>query len=345
MFHVKPQADSPADVRSAQRAPSRPTHLCPSLLDSSPRFSPPHSSALKARRLFRAGLALSLSLVFMFSAQHAEARRPKRKELPKVSSALQNLRWGESHHKVVEYLGKVIKKRYQAVITKTINGTKADQLRREMREAVKDLKKEYTEFSGQRTGYSVSFLKHDFVHNNGETLLRFKEDNRTRYFFFRYDQLWKVVVSYPSDLGLSFNTFVDRVRSKYGRPNDEKWETPYGGSRQLSVVTWQDDKTILQLEDQSNFHGVYVMKLISLAEGSSIEESHARKHKKAPRDLDAPKKIGGGINIFGEEENVEEVVDQITGTKHKVNLKRVQEVPAEQLKEDGPDSVVPRRPR
>lgn len=308
--------------------------------------SPRSLSRSSRSSLWTLGIALSLGFVLSsLVITDAEARRPRRKELPKVSSALQNLRWGESHNTVIEYLGKVITKRYKAVITKTLNGTQADKLRREMRQEIKDLKKEYTEFSGQRTGYSVSFLKHDFVHNNGETLLRFKENNRTRYFFFRYDQLWKVVVSYPSDIGLSFEEFVSRVRGKYGRPQDEKWETPYGGSRQLSVVTWRDDKTTLQLEDKSTFHGVYVMKLISLAEGTSIEESHARRHKKGPRDLDAPQKIGGGINIFGEEEEIDSVVDQITGTKHNVNLKRVQEVPPEQLKEEGSGSVVPRSPR
>lgn len=290
------------------------------------------------------GLALSLMLTQVCLSGDAEARRPKRKKRAQVSSALQELKWGESHNRVIKYLAKVITKRYKKVITKTLDGSKADRLRREMKREIKDLRKFYIEFSGQRTGYSVSFLKADFMHNNGETLLKFDEGSRTRYFFFRYDQLWKVVVSYPSDMGLSFEGFVGRVKKKYGRPMNQEWETPYGGSRQLAAVIWEDDKTILRLEDKSAFHGSYVMKLISRGTGDEIEKSHAAHHKATSRDLDAPQRIGDGIDIFGEEDNVEGIVDQITGTKHKVNLNRVQDVPPEQLEPLNEDdsSVVPK---
>jgi hypothetical protein len=287
-----------------------------------------------------AGLVLSLLCTQIVGVDDADARRPKRKKKAQISSALQELRWGESHNVVIKYLAKVIKKRYKKIITRTLDGSKADRLRREMKQEVKDLRKDYIEFSGQRTGYSVSFLKTDFMHNNGETLLKFDEGTRTRYFFFRYDQLWKVVVSYPSDTGLSFETFVSRVQSKYGRPLEQKWETPYGGSRQLAAVIWRDDKTVLQLEDNSAFHGCYVMKLISRGSGDEIEKKHTAHHNAEAKDLDAPQRIGDGIDIFGEEDNVEGIVDQITGTKHKVNLDRVQDVPPETLEDDNP-SIIP----
>ena len=284
---------------------------------------------------------ISLMVTQVTQIDDATARRPKRKASAQVSSALQELKWGESHNQVIKYLSTVITKRYKKIITQTLDGSKADRLRRELKEEIKKLKKFYIEFSGQRTGYSVSFLKGDFMHNNGETLLKFDEGNRTRYFFFRYDQMWKVVVSYPSDSGLSFETFVKRVKSKYGRPVDTKWETPYGGSRQLSAVVWQDDKTTLRLEDQSAFHGCYVMKLISRVSGEEIEKKHTAHHTPPEKNLDAPQHLGDGIDIFGEEDNVEGVVDQITGTKHQVNLDRVQEVPPEQLKGENETSVVP----
>ena len=122
------------------------------------------------------GLVLSLLCTQIVSVDDADARRPKRKKKAQISSALQELRWGESHNQVIKYLAKVIKKRYKKIITRTLDGSKADRLRREMKQEVKDLRKDYIEFSGQRTGYSVSFLKTDFMHNNGETLLKFDED-------------------------------------------------------------------------------------------------------------------------------------------------------------------------
>ena len=334
MFHVKHDHRTQSNtLRTSTRVDVRRGWL-------SLRFNRPHSRNL----WLSIGLVLSLMLTQVCLPVDAEARRPKRKKRAQVSAALQELKWGESHNRVIKYLAKVITKRYKKIITRTLDGSKADRLRREMKREIKDLRKFYIEFSGQRTGYSVSFLKADFMHNNGETLLKFDEGSRTRYFFFRYDQLWKVVVSYPSDIGISFEGFVGRVKKKYGRPMDQEWETPYGGSRQLAAVIWQDDKTILRLEDKSAFHGSYVMKLISRGTGDEIEKSHAAHHKAASKDLDAPQRIGDGIDIFGEEDNVEGIVDQITGTKHKVNLDRVQDVPPEQLEplKDEDTSVVPK---
>ena len=330
MFHVKPQA---------HRRKHHGSNVFSRLIESSQKISSVGVSK-RSRIWIILGLALSMLCNPIGFVDEVDARRPKRKKKAQVSSALQELRWGESHNQVIKYLGKVISKRYKKVITRTLDGAEADRLRREMKREIKGLREGYVEFTGQRTGYSVSFLKTDFMHNNGETLLKFDEGNRTRYFFFRYDQMWKVVVSYPSDTGLTFETFVSRVQARYGRPFEQKWETPYGGSRQLSAVIWRDDKTVLRLEDQSAFHGCYVMKLISRGSGDDIEKKHEAHHSTVAKDLDAPQKIGDGIDIFGEEDNVEGIVDQITGTKHKVNLDRVQDVPPENLEEDTP-AVIP----
>ena len=256
--------------------------------------------------------------------------RPRRRKSPPISEALKDLNWGISHYEVIKYLSKIIEKQYRSRIAKSYDGLKADRLRKEMKSKIKELKKNYTVFNGQRTGYAVTFIKDDFAQNNGETLLKFDEGSRQRYFFFRYDELWKIVVSYPSVPGSSFEGFVKKVKGKYGRSRKDNWETPRGGSRQLVRSMWEDDKTQLILENKSSFYDCYVMKLVSRVKAIEIGKIHESRKKKAPMDLDAPRRIGnGGINIFGEEEEVDGVVDQITGTKHDVNLDRVDFVPAE----------------
>lgn len=265
--------------------------------------------------------------VALFSTS-AEAR-PRLRKSPKVSEALKDLKWGISHFEVIKYLEEIIEKQYRAKIKKSYDGLKADRLRREMKAKIKELNNDYVEFNGQRTGYAVTFIKDDFAQNNGETLLKFDEGSRQRYFFFRYDELWKIVVSYPALPDSSFEDFAKKVKGKYGRSKKDDWETPRGGSRQLVRSLWEDDKTQLILENKSSFYDCYVMKLVSRVKGIEISKIHESRKKKAPTDLDAPQKIGSGIDIFGEEEEVDSVVDQITGTKHNVKLDRVDFVPAE----------------
>lgn len=273
-------------------------------------------------------ILLTMSLVLPMD--QADARRPKLKKSPPISAALKELKWGESHFVVMKYLEKQIRNRFKPKIQGAYDGLKADQLRRDMMAEIEGLKDHYTEFNGQKTGYSVSFVKDDFAQNNGETMLKFDEGDRLRYYFFRYDELWKIVVSYPVMPDSRFEQLVDAVKKKYGRAKNTDWETPRGGSRQLIRSTWEDDKTRLVLEDKSAFYGCYVMKLMARVKADEIAKIHDSKRDKATVDLDAPQKIGGGnIDIYGEEENMDEVVDQITGTQHDVKLDRVDFVPAE----------------
>ena len=286
-------------------------------------------------KTFKLGLiALACSITFNsvsdLSVEKAEARRPRLKKSPPISEALKDLKWGESHFVVTKYLSKIIKERYNKAIKESYDGLKSDRLRREMKAEIEALKDAYTEFNGQRTGYAVTFIKDDFVQNNGETMLKFDEGSRQRYFFFRYDELWKIVVSYPVVANSSFESFVKQVKGKYGRSRKTDWETPHGGSRQLVRAMWEDDKTRLTLEDKSSFYGCYVMKLESRVKSDEISKIHEARKPKATKDLDKPQQIGGGaIDIFGEEDNVDSVVDQITGTKHNVKLDRIDFVPAE----------------
>ena len=287
--------------------------------------------------------AYHLNLVFIFSAlmgivslthllipNEADARRPRLKKSPPISGALKDLKWGESHFKVMKYLEGQIKKRYKMQIQSSYDGLKADQLRRDMKSEIEGLKDHYVEFNGQKTGYAVTFVKDDFVQNNGETMLKFDEGSRQRYYFFRYDELWKIVVSYPVISDENFGSFVKRVKSKYGRAKKNKWETPRGGSRSLVRSLWEDDKTRLILEDKSAFYGCYLMKLMARVKADEIDKIHESKRDRAIVDLSKPQKIGAGtIDIFGEEDDVDSVVDQITGTQHKVKLDRIDFVPAE----------------
>ncbi|MBM4292677.1 MAG: hypothetical protein FJ138_15730 [Deltaproteobacteria bacterium] len=204
-----------------------------------------------------------------------------------------------------------------------------DRLRQQERADIKALENSYVTFTGQRTGYEVSLVKDDFAHNNSETMLRSDEGPRQRYYFFRYDKLWKMMVVYPSTDAEGFKQLTDKVEERYGRPHKTNWETPYGGARRMVQAIWQDEETQLVVEDKSAFYSRYVMRFVSLAAGKEIEEIHAQRRDSADSSQRSRAGRGLGVDIFAKEAENDAVVDQITGTKHEVNLDRLKDISAD----------------
>ena len=275
-------------------------------------------------------LFISLISVSLLSSP-VDAKRPKKSKKPPISQALKGVSWGIGHKKVFSYLEGIIKARFDAKIDRAQDDIHIDRIRANQRKEVKLLRASYVRFTGQRTGYEVSMIQNDFVHNNSETLLKMDEGSRQRFYFFRYDRLWKIMIVYPkSGMDINFTQFVKKIKSKYGRPNKTNWETPYGGSRKMIEAVWEDKETQLVLEDKSSFYGRYVMRFLSVESGKEIQAIHKKKSDRLKDQKNNKKQ--GEIDIFAKEEDVGNVIDQITGTKHKVNLDRIKEVPAEEVK-------------
>jgi hypothetical protein len=271
-------------------------------------------------------LALCASL--LFSPSESEARRPRPKPKANITKALKELKWDMGHRGVIAFLEKGVTKKYEEAVKAAADDLEIDALRRKEKEEKAVIKAGYIRFTGQRTGYEVSVLKDDFAHNNSETMLRFDEGSVQRYYFFRYDKLWKVMVVYPSTSSDAFKQLISQVKGSYGRPKKVNWETPYGGARRMVEAIWQDDQTQMVIEDKSAFYSRFVMRFISLAAGREIQDIHEKKKavKEQNRSSSASKI---GVDIFADEDKTDDVVDQITGTKHEVNMNRLQELKAD----------------
>ena len=81
------------------------------------------------------------------------------------------------------------------------------------------VKKSYTKFEGQKTGWDVSIVGPEFQQNTGEAVLVTKEDVWTRYFFFFEDGLYKMFLAFNKDAieGKTFLEFGKGMEAKYGR--------------------------------------------------------------------------------------------------------------------------------
>lgn len=274
--------------------------------------------------------ALAIHFLMTFALINpSEARRPRPKPKANITKALKELKWDMSHSQVISFLEKGISKQYSDAVSQAKDDLKIDELRRKEKAEKAAIKAGYIRFTGQRTGYEVSVLKDDFAHNNSETMLRYDEGGIQRYYFFRYDRLWKVMVVYPATNSEGFTQLISQVKKAYGRPQKMNWETPYGGARRMVEAIWQDDQTQMVIEDKSAFYSRFVMRFISLAAGREIKEIHDR--KKAVKEQNrSNSKSSIGVDIFADEDNTDDVVDQITGTKHEVNMNRLNELKADE---------------
>ena len=128
------------------------------------------------------------------------------------------------------------------------------------------VKKSYTKFEGQKTGWDVSIIGPEFQQNTAEAVLVTKEDIWTRYFFFFEDGLYKMFLAFNKDAigGKTFQEFGKGMEAKYGHAKevyrDDK--TRGGVVHKLDHYEWSaggGDR--LRLIDRSEFYGVYCLVL------------------------------------------------------------------------------------
>jgi hypothetical protein len=286
-----------------------------------------HSFSPSLSLLF--AFALSTALSTTLSLQQAHARRPRPKPQLTITKALQQLTWGMNHNELIKFLEGGIAERYQKLVAGARDAVEVQGLREREKKEKKELREAYVSFSGQRTGYEVTLLKDDFAHNNSETMLRSDEGSVQRYYFFRYDKLWKLMVVYPSSDEAGFQRLVNQVKGHYGRPQKTNWETPYGGARRLVEAIWQDAKTQMTLEDKSALYSRFVMRFVSLEAGQEIQALHEQKREQKAQAKTRPTTLD--VDIFAEDDKVEDVVDQITGQSHEVNMNRLEQIKAEDV--------------
>ena len=176
-------------------------------------------------------------------------------------------KWQMSPEEVLGLVRDSIAKKYQARIEGSSQDPgKQQRIREEMDKELQAVKKSYTKFEGQKTGWDVSIVGPEFQQNTGEAVLFAKEDIWTRYFFFFENGLYKMYLAFNKDAidGKAFRDFGKGMEAKYGRGKevyrDEKVKD--GVRHILDHYEWATrggDK--LRLVDRSEFYGVYCLVL------------------------------------------------------------------------------------
>ena len=278
-------------------------------------------TTVTARRSVRAFGLLALLAGAPTQAQEADAPvaavdgQPQAKQ--GLSSVLATLDWGASSSAVLALLEGEIEKRYDEIL-QTADTLEVDRILRRKNEELKTLRAALVRFDGQRTGFEASVIADDFRPGNGEAMIKVEDGSAQRFFFFKDEQLYKVLVIYSSNVArqLDFSGFVGQIEKKHG-PSINREEDAKGA---LTQATWEDAITRLVAQDRSLF-GTYTMAFLDKVRGVQIEADRPARRPAltavadpaADSMIDDIMQEGGGSD--------RNVVDSITGAEHNVNLR------------------------
>ena len=175
-------------------------------------------------------------------------------------------KWGMKPEEVEKLVDVQIEKKYQARVDQAKQDPgKQTRIREEMMREIANVKKSYTKFEGNKTGWDVSIIGPEFEQNTGEAVVVTKEDIWTRYFFFFEDGLYKMFLAFNKDAleGKSFQDFGKDMEGKYGHAKEVYRDDKHKGSivHTLDHYEWSAGGDRLKLVDRSEFYGVYCLVL------------------------------------------------------------------------------------
>ena len=199
------------------------------------------------------------------TASSAEVNKLKAVRLgdPKAGT----FKWGMKPEEVMAQVRTSVEAKYEPRIDKARQDPGLQQrIREEMQRELTAVKKSFTKFEGQKTGWDVSIIGPEFQQNTAEAVLVTKEDIWTRYFFFFEDGLYKMFLAFNKDAisGKSFQEFGKSMESKYGHAKEVFRDDKARGGvvHKLDHYEWSaggGDR--LRLIDRSEFYGVYCLVL------------------------------------------------------------------------------------
>lgn len=231
-----------------------------------------------------------------------------------ISPALGNLKWGASKEVVQKYLADQIRERYRKPLAKATDGIEEDRLTTVQNQELKKLRESYVQFDDQATGWDLGFLREEFTHNNGESMLVSKDSNSQNYYFFINDRLWKWYKALNIEVfeGKSFETFADSIQKKFGKAKEVTGELA-PGTGQRHWLEWQDNSTRLRAVDQTSFYGFYCLVFEdkdTLGKLASLRKNVSEKTGKTHAMIEA---VTSNSNLTANPDESPNIVDRITG--------------------------------
>jgi hypothetical protein len=234
-------------------------------------------------------------------------------------------KWGMKPEEVMAQARTAVEAKYEPRVEKAKQDPGLQQrLRDEMTREIAAVKKSFTKFEGQKTGWDVSIIGPEFQQNTGEAVLVTKEDIWTRYFFFFEDGLYKMFLAFNKDalVGKTFQDFGKGMEAKYGNAREVYRDEKQRGSgvrRILDHYEWSaggGDR--LKLVDRSEFYGVFCLVLY---DGSVQDRVMDRRKVVNPGDVKRDELVesvtGKEKGGSGSSDINDDIIDRVVGKEVK----------------------------
>ena len=202
-----------------------------------------------------AAFGLVLGASFVTRPGSASTRTPSALE-----ASMGDIRWGWTPKQVYQHLKQQIEASYREPISKTTDAIEEDRLRHQMAEETRRIRDSFFEFDGTASAYDSGYLKGEFTHGNGESLLRVPTKNTQDFFFFIDGKLWKRYRAFDASVfeGASFDEFGDALQKRYGKAKKQSGVL-HKGKEPSRWYEWREPRVLAKAVDNNEFYGFYCL--------------------------------------------------------------------------------------
>ena len=253
------------------------------------------------------GLAFAVLVSSAATAHRAEASSRSKSALEQSMGEIQ---WGWTPKEVYRQLKKEIEARYQEPISKTTDAIQEDRLRHQMAEEIRQIRDSFFEFDGTASAYDSGYLKGEFTHKNGESLIRVRTKTTQDYFFFINDKLWKRYRAFDAAVfeGASFDEFGRALQQRYGKARKKTGPLRPGGEPK-QWYEWREPRVLAKAVDNNEFYGFYCLILENPRTVAQLGKLRKSKPAKAEDSETLVEMVG---NDADQDQNAD-IADRITG--------------------------------
>ncbi len=194
--------------------------------------------------LVSAVCALSLGLASL-SGRAAAAGSP-------IAESMGDLRWGMTENEVISHVKAKLADRYAERIKKERSEAKKEQLKGELRRMQTEVSKSLVNFEGS-SRYDRGVIAGEFAHDNGESMISYKDESSENYYFFMNGRLWKWHKAFgTSTFGGSggFKKFSKSIEKKFGKGR-AKTGALNAGQSETQWLEYLDRNSRLRAADNS----------------------------------------------------------------------------------------------
>ena len=261
------------------------------------------------RRSSHWALLLAFGLLLGFGMR-ADTGRASARSPSVLEQSMGDIQWGWSPKQVYRHLKKEIEASYQEPIAKTTDAIEEDRLRHKMAEETREIRDSYLEFDGTPSAYDSGYLKGEFTHRNGESLLRVRTENTQDFFFFINERLWKRYRAFDSSVfeGASFAEFGAALQQRYGKAKT-KSGVRAPGTPTTQWLEWKEPRVLARAVDNNEFYGFYCLILEDRKTVAQLGKLRKNKAEQAAAG-------GGLVDMVAEQSDEDQnadIADRITG--------------------------------